>query len=725
MDEIESFDAIRGAKKFAAVLLFCVICIVVNFIGSQIAHALNLPLYLDCLGIVLASVFGGYIPGILVGYVTNLVTSLSDPVSVYYSLTSVLIAVASAFMAARGWFRKPLTIVLVIVVFAFIGGVIGSLITWSLFSLSTGEVSSDFAQQVLDATGMSAFWAQICSDFLIDLVDKGITVLVAVLVMRVLPDRLARLFDFTFWQQTPLRGEQLQLATHVSTRGASLRTKIIAILACAMLLVAVVTISISYVIYHNSNVDSQGEMALGIANLVVDKVDGDRIDEFLQDGEDAPGYREVEGALAGIRESSPYIQYVYVYKIAEDGCHVVFDPDTEDEPGSDPGEIVDFDQAFMPYLDDLLKGKQIDPVVSNETYGWLLTAYQPILDNNGACAAYAAVDISMSNLVAEESSFLVRISILLVGFFVLICTVALWLVEYGLVLPINSIAQATAGFAFDSESSREGSVGVLRDLDVHTGDEVENLYQAVTKTSEDTVQFIADSHEKAETIERMQDNLIMVMADLVESRDQFTGDHVRKTAAYTKVIMEEMRREGMYPDVLTDEFIANVVKSAPLHDVGKIEVSDAILNKPGRLTDEEFAAMRNHTLAGERILNDAKGAMSDAGYLDEARRLAAYHHEKWNGTGYPEGRSGQNIPLCARIMAVADIFSAITEERPYRKGMDKENALKVLHENIESGGISGEIVELLEAHYEEVDAARDARSREAGKRYFASLEQEV
>lgn len=681
MKDVEKIGSLRGGKKFAAVSLFCVICVAINFIGSQIAHALGLPLYLDSLGVVLAGVFGGYIPGIVVGYVTNLVTSISDPASIYYCLASVLIAVMAAFGGTRGWFERPAKMLLAIVVFALIGGGIGSVITWCLYSAATGEVSSEFAQQILDATGMPAFFAQLSADFLIDLVDKGIIVVCTVIIVRLVPGELKSVFDFTFWQQTPLKGEQFEAARHAKTRRFSLRTKIVAIVASVMVVVAVFTTSISFMMYHNANIDAQGKMAMGITNLVVDKIDPNLIDEFLDDGDDAPGYAEAEQELVEIRESSPDVQYVYVYKVMEDGCHVVLDPDSEDELGSEPGEVMEFDEAFLPYVDDLLMGKPVGPIVSNEDFGWLLTAYQPINDENGNCVAHAAVDISMSNLVSDEFTFLARIVILFIAFFVLVCVIAIWLAEYGIIMPINSIALAAGSFAFESEERREDSVEALRDLDVRTGDEVENLYHAVTKTSEDTVQFIAESQEKAATIERMQDNLIMVMADLVESRDQFTGDHVRKTAAYTKVIMEEMRREGMYPDVLTDEYISNVVKSAPLHDVGKIEVSDSILNKPGRLTDEEFAAMRNHTIAGERILEDAKGAMSDAGYLDEARRLAAYHHEKWNGGGYPYGLSGEDIPLSARIMAVADVFDALVSKRSYKDGMPMEKAFDIIRKD--------------------------------------------
>ena len=178
----------------------------------------------------------------------------------------------------------------------------------------------------------------------------------------------------------------------------------------------------------------------------------------------------------------------------------------------------------------------------------------------------------------------------------------------------------------------------------------------------------------------MQKALILVLADIVESRDRNTGAHVRKTAAYADIILQEMRRKGYYADALTDEFISDVVDSAPLHDVGKIHVPDAILNKPGRLSDEEFAIMKSHTTAGRDILTEAITLVPNSGYLNEARNLAAYHHEKWDGTSYPTGLAGEDIPLSARIMAVADVFDALVSKRSYKKPFSFEEAMQIITE---------------------------------------------
>ncbi|MBP5184919.1 MAG: HD domain-containing protein, partial [Lachnospiraceae bacterium] len=122
------------------------------------------------------------------------------------------------------------------------------------------------------------------------------------------------------------------------------------------------------------------------------------------------------------------------------------------------------------------------------------------------------------------------------------------------------------------------------------------------------------------------------------------------------------------------------IMSAPLHDVGKINIPDTVLNKPGKLTDEEFEIMKTHTTAGKKIMERAISTLSGENYLKEARNMAAYHHERWDGKGYPEGLAGEVIPLSARIMAVADVFDALVSPRVYKPAFPVEKALQIIRE---------------------------------------------
>lgn len=186
-----------------------------------------------------------------------------------------------------------------------------------------------------------------------------------------------------------------------------------------------------------------------------------------------------------------------------------------------------------------------------------------------------------------------------------------------------------------------------------------------------------------EQISGMQSGMITFMAEVVENRDDNTGGHIRRTAEYVACIAKELKRQGKYNDILTDKYMRNMVVTAPLHDIGKIHIPDAVLNKPGKLTEEEFAVMKTHSTAGEELLTHARAELGESGYLNMAVEMAAFHHEWWNGKGYPYGISGQEIPLCARIMAVADVFDALTSKRCYKNAMPLEKAYAIIRE--ESG----------------------------------------
>lgn len=171
---------------------------------------------------------------------------------------------------------------------------------------------------------------------------------------------------------------------------------------------------------------------------------------------------------------------------------------------------------------------------------------------------------------------------------------------------------------------------------------------------------------------------VMSFANLVENRDSSTGDHIKRTTQYVRLIAQNLQKRGYYKDILTKDFISDMEKAAPLHDIGKISVPDAVLQKPGRLTDEEFAVMKKHAENGGTIIRESFEKLGNDEYTEMAYEVARYHHEKWNGRGYPEGLSGEKIPLCARIMAVADVFDAVSEKRCYRDAMPLEQCFDII-----------------------------------------------
>ncbi|MCM1244261.1 MAG: response regulator [Roseburia sp.] len=172
--------------------------------------------------------------------------------------------------------------------------------------------------------------------------------------------------------------------------------------------------------------------------------------------------------------------------------------------------------------------------------------------------------------------------------------------------------------------------------------------------------------EDARRLSKIQDSVIIGMANLIESRDGSTGKHVKNTQLYVRMIANELFRRRLFPEELTEGYIEDLCKAAPLHDVGKIKVPDAILQKPGKLTPEEFETMKRHTTYSRKIIETIIGDIEDEHYVRIVEDIAMYHHERWDGTGYPAGLMGDNIPLSARIMAIADVFDALYEERCYK-----------------------------------------------------------
>lgn len=179
----------------------------------------------------------------------------------------------------------------------------------------------------------------------------------------------------------------------------------------------------------------------------------------------------------------------------------------------------------------------------------------------------------------------------------------------------------------------------------------------------------------------MQDNIILGMANLIENRDGDTGEHIKRTSQYVEMLARKAKEAGMYPDILTEEYIMLLVKAAPMHDVGKISVPDRILQKPGRLTEEEFEQMKRHAPEGGRIVKEVFRDVEDEKYIEIASQVAAYHHEKWDGNGYTSGLSGEEIPLSARIMALADVFDALVSKRCYKDAMSYDKAFQIIEES--------------------------------------------
>ena len=185
--------------------------------------------------------------------------------------------------------------------------------------------------------------------------------------------------------------------------------------------------------------------------------------------------------------------------------------------------------------------------------------------------------------------------------------------------------------------------------------------------------------QRTRQLAALQDAIIIAMASLAETRDNDTGHHIRRTQHYVRELAVCLREHPKFAGQIDDAFISTIYKTAPLHDIGKVGVPDRILLKPGRLTPEEFEEMKKHTIYGRDTIIAAEKSMdAPENFLMTARDIAYCHHEKWDGTGYPQGIAGEAIPLPARLMAIADVYDALITKRIYKDAMPHEDAVKVI-----------------------------------------------
>ena len=207
-----------------------------------------------------------------------------------------------------------------------------------------------------------------------------------------------------------------------------------------------------------------------------------------------------------------------------------------------------------------------------------------------------------------------------------------------------------------------------------------DIDELIRERTEQLHQKTASLEKKTQELEKLQNGMVFVMSDLVESRDEGTGGHIERTAILMRVLADSMIENDVYKEELLKMDLDIIESTSRLHDVGKIVISDKILNKPGKLTDDEFLIMKTHAAESENIINQLVSRAGEMAFCHYAKELAGYHHERWDGKGYPRGLSKEEIPLLARMMAIVDVYDALTSERPYKKGISHRRSVEIIME---------------------------------------------
>lgn len=495
-------------KNLRTAILLCAAALTMNLFGSFLVSKFHLPLYLDTSGTVFIAALGGYMPGIAVGFFTNLCKSFVAPAEMYFCSVSVAVAIITTFFARKGLFETFGRALLLIPALTFVTGTCDVLIDSFLRM-------SDILEPV------ETLELNFTENFLYEFADKSLSVLITFALLKFVPPQTKKFFRVIGQRQAPLPEEMKHVSEERNYLTASLRTKMTVILTLSSILLSFSISLISYFLFKDSVVSDRIKTVDGIVAVVVNEINPYRVNDYIKYGRALKDYRQTLEKFYAIKHSNSDIKYLYVYKFTPDGCKVVFDLDTADLLGDRPGESPTLEQAVIPYLADMQAGRPIPPIITNDEFGYLLTLYKPVYDYNGKCQCYAAIDFSMDILPEYTRTFIIKLVALFLGGFVFIMAIGLGFIENNIILPVNTMAYCARNFPYESESAREKHFLQLKALKIKTGDEVENLYSALLRTTENILLYL----------EKLQNARVKFAAmDELAHKDSLTG--IKNKAAY-------------------------------------------------------------------------------------------------------------------------------------------------------------------------------------------------
>lgn len=661
--------------------MLSLIAIAVNVLLTFLMGKLGMPMFFDTFGTIAVSAVGGLFPGILSGVMTSAICGIFDKNAIYFGFLNALIAIFTVWYIRKYSFKKISRILIYIVSVAFVSGTVITLLNWNLLDGATVARNSEATELFAASIGGNLFVAYYSYTILENVLDKGISAFVTALILLLLPDSVHDRIESGNWKQKPLSSEEIDELKHWGKDGRkSMGNRTTAIVISTSLLLIAVTGWIGFSLYFNNTKEEKTVDALNALRLSAEIIDPEKINDYIAAGEGAEGYLETQELLRKIKNSSQDVETMFFVKFENNAGRRIFNLDGD---GAETIPVkIEYDEEFKEHLPAFLAGENIEPLEHGSINHWTRSIFYPIKDNNGRVVCYGVADVSITNMQEYMKSFSTKALFILLGFFILVIAHNLWVTNVTMVYPIRSMAKCVDDFSnlgYEQEQLDQ-NVRNIRALEIETHDEVEQLYDSICTMTLNLAEQMRDLRRLSDTTAKMQDGLIITMADMVENRDSDTGEHIQKTSAYVKIIVEGLQKKGYYASKINAKFISDVIRSAPLHDIGKINIPDAVLNKPGKLTDEEYEIIKTHTVAGKKIMEDAISTVKGENYLKEARNMAAYHHERWDGNGYPDGLHGEVIPLSARIMAVADVFDALTSARVYKPAFSLEKALTIIKE---------------------------------------------
>ncbi|MBR4642655.1 MAG: GGDEF domain-containing protein [Selenomonadaceae bacterium] len=445
-----------------APILICLAAIALNLCGMFIARNFELPLYFDTIGTIFVAMLSGYVPAIVVGFATHLFASFVDEAEMYYCSVSIFVAIYVTFLARRGFFQKFFKTLTAIPALALVSTVLSEFIGKFLFC--TGVVEA-----------LSEIQIHFAINFLQEFADKGLSLIAAFVLIKFLPPQTKNFFRGLGQKQAPLTAEMKSAVYKSKCPKSSLRVKILLILSLTSLFIAASIASISYRIFEQAATAAQMKIGEGLATIAAREIDT------------AKDFAALEKNLDNIKASNSDIKSLRVEKFS--AC------------------------------------ESLEPIIFDDGNDRLLKIFKPVHDAAGNVQSCVVVELSLNLISDYGRTFTAKVLALFSGCFVFVFVIGLRFVENNIVLPVNTMDYCARNFAYDNDKHCEDNVEQLRKLEIHTGDEIENLYHALLKTTQDVVDYFEKLRRARRQVAEM---------DELAHKDSLTG--IKNKAAYDEEI---------------------------------------------------------------------------------------------------------------------------------------------------------------------------------------------
>lgn len=407
-----------------------------------------------------------------------------------------------------------------------------------------------------------------------------------------------------------------------------------------------------------------GDCAKTAANLLYKAP----IDEFLTSGKNDL-YKVYFSALSVIcRNFNLKYLYVYVPNFKNNTLTMVFDLN-----GKSKENLINRDLGTkVPWKITKAEKNAFYGIEDNRTtetdneFGHVITRYATVYDAQHKPIALVGVDLSFFDVNYKIMMNFLRGLLFIVVSLVTIYLALIFYLKHVFIKPVMLISSRMKNFIVENKPGYEP-------IKINSEDELASMADSFNRMA-------ADINSYVKKISETQMETIFSLAKLAQSRDDDTGKHLERVQQYCYVLAEKLSQDSPYSDLIDYNFINNIVNASALHDIGKVGIVDSILLKPGRLTPEEFSEMKKHTVIGQKTLADVHSQFGENAFIEMGMLIANYHHERWDGNGYPEGLKGEEIPLAARIMAIADVYDALGTKRVYKDAFPQEKCIEIIKE---------------------------------------------